>query len=170
MFNILVTVIDVFVAWRWGDWRNWTKYQATILYTIVFDLLYNFLTYNHSLWKYEPTTLFPNHTTMSLLVMFVAYPSVLLVYLGRYPFGWIKQILWIGFWVFLWSALEFVSLSLGQFSYYNGWNFMWSVLFDITFFSMARLHYKKPLLCFALSVVAPVILLWLFKVPISNMK
>jgi hypothetical protein len=27
-------------AWKWGDWRNWKKYQATILYMMYFSAIY----------------------------------------------------------------------------------------------------------------------------------
>jgi hypothetical protein len=84
MYNVTVFLIFVFVAWRWGDWRNWTKYHSTILFLIIFHLLYNFLCYNHTLWKYEPDIIFPNHTITSLFVFFIIHPSVILVYLGQY--------------------------------------------------------------------------------------
>jgi hypothetical protein len=78
MFCIAVCIMDVLVAWLWGDWRNWKKYQSTILYIITCDLLYNFLTYLRPLWEYEPTNIYPNHTIRSIITMFVAYPSVIL--------------------------------------------------------------------------------------------
>jgi hypothetical protein len=68
------------------------------------------------------------------------------------------------------SLLEWGAVKLGEFSYHNGWNIMWTVLFDITFYSMVRLHYKKPLLTYGLSIIAIVGLLLVFNVPISKMK
>ena len=73
MFILFRAVVWVFIAWRWGDWRNWHRYQATILYIILCDLLYNVLTYNHSMWEYS-SGLFPNHITANLVVQFLLYP------------------------------------------------------------------------------------------------
>ncbi|KIL41919.1 hypothetical protein SD70_04750 [Gordoniibacillus kamchatkensis] len=170
MFNVAMCLMDIFLAWRWGDWRNWTKYQSTILYFISCDLLYNFLTYNHPLWEYEPTLVYPNHTMMSLIAMFVAYPSVTLVFLGKYPAGRIKRILWICFWALLWTFLEWVSFKVGQFSYHNGWNLTWSIVFDFVLFAMLRLHFVKPLLTYVLSALITIGLLLLFDVSIAEMK
>lgn len=102
--------------------------------------------------------------------MFVGYPSALLVYLGRYPTKGIKQFLWISIWVAFWSFLEWVDDKFDEFSYHNGWNLMWSVLFNIGIFSMVRLHYKKPLLTYGLSIIATIGLVVIFKVPILKMK
>ncbi|WP_376767909.1 CBO0543 family protein [Neobacillus endophyticus] len=170
MFNIAVTLTNIYVAWRWGDWRNWRIYHTTILYMIVCDLLYNFLTYNHSLWTYTHTTFQPNHTLINVFVMFIAYPCMVLIYLGRFPKTFIRGILWVLLWVVLWSLFEWISLKLGQFSYQNGWTLGWSIIFNIAIFLMVRLHYSKPLLAYGLSIIATIFMLYIFKVPISKMK
>jgi hypothetical protein len=74
MFLITMLMINIFTGWLWGDWRNWEKYQSTFFYVIVCDLIYNFLTYNYSLWEHIPVVFFPNHTVINLMVMFIAYP------------------------------------------------------------------------------------------------
>ena len=170
MYNIVVCLVDVLVALVWGDWRNWRNYQSSILYLIVCDLIYNLLTYNHPLWEYKSTLPILNHTILNMITMFVAYPSIMLVYLGRFPTKRMKQIIWGGFWVSLWSFLEWVSIQLGNFSYLNGWNFIWSFLFNIVLFSMVRLHYKMPLLTYGLSFILAVVLLSIFDVPFEKMK
>lgn len=170
MFVVSVMIVDIIASWKWGDWRNWKKYQSSILYLITCDLLYNFLTYNHSLWEYEPTFLLPNHTIISIFAMFIAYPAIMLIYLGRYPSTFGKSVLWIGLWTVLWSFFEWLGSILGEFSYHNGWKLVWSVLFNIVLFSMVRLHYKKPLLTYVLSVLATLALLHMFDIPISKMK
>lgn len=166
----MITLINILLAWRWGDWRNWKKYHSTILYMIMCDLLYNFLTYNYPIWTYPHTSFQPNHTIINLFVMFIAYPCMLLIYLGHFPNGVIKKILWVLLWVMMWSVLEWVSLKLGQFAYHNGWTWGWSILFNIALFLMVRLHYNKPLISYGLSVIATIFLLIIFKVPITTMK
>jgi hypothetical protein len=170
LFVVTVLLIDLIVAWKWGDWRNWQKYQSTILYIILCDLAYNFLTYNYPLWEYTPTLLFPNHTITSLATMFIAYTGVTLIYLGHYPKTKMKKLLWLSFWVTAWTVLEWVAIKLEEFKYFNGWSIWYSLLFNISLFIMLRLHYKRPLLTYVLSFIAAIALIILFNVPISKMK
>jgi hypothetical protein len=169
MYTIVRMITWIPVTWRWGDWPHWKKYQSTILYVIMLDLLYNFLTYNYPMWRYEPTII-PNHTMTNLIVMFIGYPCTLLIYLGRYPINWIKQIGWVIFWVTIWSFIELVNSMLGGLTYHNSWDFKSSVIFNLVAFPMVRLHYKKPLLAYGLSALITVGLSLLFKVPVGKMK
>jgi hypothetical protein len=170
MFILTMLSINIITTYIWGDWRHWIKYQSTILYLIVCDLIYNFLTYNYPLWDYEPKLLFPNHTITNLTVMFIAYTSVVLIFLGKYPSGRVKQILWNSFWIIFWTVAEWVSTKFGEFTYHNGWNLLSSFFFNIALFLMIRLHFKKPLLAYGLSVIAAIVLMIIFDVPISKMK
>ncbi|MBT2738349.1 CBO0543 family protein [Bacillus sp. ISL-7] len=170
MYIFVRMMLWILAAWRWGDWRNWKNYQSTNLFVIMLDLLYNFLTYNYPLWAYDPTVIIPNHTLNNLLVTFISYPSVLFIYLGRYPTGWLKRVAWIIFWVTLLSVVELLNYKMGLMSYHNGWNFWWSVIFYLVQLPFIRLHYKKPLLTYGLSVLIIIGLLLFFKVPVSKMK
>lgn len=170
MYMLLTILGHFFIAWRWGDWRNWSKYQSTFLYMITTDLTYNLLTYNYSLWEYQPTVIFPNHTLTNLTLIVIGYPSLIFIYLGRYPKKKMNQFLWITFWIFLESFLEWIALQLGVITYHNGWNFLWSVFFDVAIYVMLRLHYTKPLLTYGLSIIITVGFLIIFKVPVSTMK
>ncbi|KPV38950.1 CBO0543 family protein [Alicyclobacillus ferrooxydans] len=169
MFHLIASVIWILIAWRWGDWRNWRNYQSTILYLITCDLVYNLMTYKYTLWVYTPAFPLPNDTGVSLLVMFVIYPCTLLIYLPHYPKGW-WQILYILLWAGIWSCVEWVLTYLHLLLYQHGWIFGYSVAFDIVAFSMLRLHYKKPLLTYALSLFATIALVLMFHVPVSSMK
>ncbi|WP_430734291.1 CBO0543 family protein [Fodinisporobacter ferrooxydans] len=161
------------VVWRWGDWRHWEKYQSTALYFIATDLLYNFLTYNHSLWLYHPAhpVIVPTHTLNNLMVTLIFFPCTVILYLSRYPAGLGKQVVYILFWIGMYLSVEAVfHFYLGIFSYHNGWNYGWSILFNFVMFPMLRLHYKKPLWAYALSVVTIVSLMLIFQIPIYKMK
>ncbi|MGG1680022.1 CBO0543 family protein [Neobacillus sp. NRS-1170] len=171
MFTFLIIMALVFVGWRWGDWKNWKKYQSTILYIITADLLYNFLCYKYSLWDYEPSIIFPNHTLANIFVMFVGYTSLILTYLGKFPTKRKNQILWISLWTLSLSLLELMDFKIfGGITYHNGWNPKWNFIFYFVMFSMLPLHNKKPLLAYGLSLIAIIVLLLIFKVPIWKMK
>jgi hypothetical protein len=171
----IYVILFLFAAIKWGDWRRWRDYYPTILFFIVGDLLKNFLLYNHWLWTYKETivfeSIFRNHTIINIMIMFIGYPSTILLYFGRFPKTRLKQGLWVAFWVFLYSILEYINLYyLHLIRHHNGWNMMWSVIFNIVMFLMFRIHYKNPLLAWCLSLIWILFLLMMFPIPLENMK
>lgn len=155
----------------WGDWRNWRRYHSTILFLWFGDMLYNVLCHDYIMWEYNESIfaekLLSNHTIISLLIMFVAYPASVLIYLGKFPKGKIKIVIWIVFWVALFSSVEYINLRyLVLVSHHHGWHMGWSIFFNAIFFTMLRVHYKHPLA--ALLVSIPIISFFViyFHVPI----
>ncbi|HEX9062129.1 MAG TPA: hypothetical protein VF941_18280, partial [Clostridia bacterium] len=59
--------------------------------------------------------------------------------------------LYILFWALLATGIELLSVLLGLFRYLNGWNPGYSFVFDIVALFLLILHYKKPLLTWALT-------------------
>lgn len=174
--HIILNVLFILAAWRWGDWRNWRKYYPTILYLLIGDLLYNFLCYNYPLWKFNAVSfdkfIYSNHTLITLGIDFINFPAIVLMYLGNYPNGKIKPLLYIFFaWVLFNTTIEFTSLTtIKGIAHYNGWDIWWSILLNIIFFVMLRVHYLRPLLAWVISF-GIIILFWLyFGLPIQNMK
>ncbi len=163
-----------FAAWKWGDWRNWQKYQATILYMIYFNAIYGLLCYNHLMWKFEYDRSVPfliNHTLISIGMGLLLYPSIILIFLGRYPNGnWKKKLSWQLLFVFLFSLAEFIMFKAGKITYYNGWSLGWSIIFNLNTFFMLILHYKRPLLTWILSIFCVIFYVYYFKVPLGQLK
>ncbi|WP_407921229.1 CBO0543 family protein [Bacillus salipaludis] len=84
--QILGLFTFIVAVWRWGDWRNWEKYQSTILFKITCALLYEVLTYNYPLWEYSDfDTFLPTHTLNSLAITFVGFTCTVLLFLSCYP-------------------------------------------------------------------------------------
>ncbi|WP_408607027.1 CBO0543 family protein [Anaeromicrobium sediminis] len=156
------------VAFKWGDLKNWKLYYPTILYFAIGDLAYNFLTCNNPLWIYESPIF--THTFSDLLVLSIAFPSFVLVFLPHYPDGFMNQIIYIGICVFICSILEYISYSLGYFSYHNGWSIWWSAILYCIAFPLLILHYKKPLLVWPISIVLALGTLLLFDIPLKILK
>jgi hypothetical protein len=169
VFHLIASAVWIGVAWKWGDWRNWRAYYATILYLVACDLLYNVLTDGHPLWIYTKTVI-PNHTLTSLLVMFVIYPCTLLVYLGHFPIrGRLRKVLYILTWALLWFSIECVLYFLHLIRYDNGWSVWVSLPFNLVIFSMLNFHQRHPLRAVVLSAVLVVILLNLFHVQVGQL-
>ena len=175
IFNILQlinlpTIVILFFLFclKWGDWKNWRKYYPTILYVIVWDLIFYIITVNHPLWRFEHPVL--KHTFSDLLIAFIAFPSAILLYLPYIPKkSIVKQIFHIALWVFIFSLCETTDIALHTISYHNGWSFWWSVASNIAIFCTIRIHYEKPLLVWPLSVLLFIITIIIFGIPLSSL-
>ncbi|WP_088104134.1 CBO0543 family protein [Halalkalibacter urbisdiaboli] len=173
--HIIYNALFLLGGWRWGDWRNWEKYYPTILFFILSDLLHNFLTYNHQFWHFQENVFplpFLNHTTISLIIMFVCYPVTILIYLGYFfkTNKWKKRIFYFVFWVMLYLSVEYINLYIGLISHHNSWNMWHSVLFVIFMFIIFPIHYKKPLLAWIISGIVLIFILTQFELPLDKMK
>ncbi|MGY3717475.1 CBO0543 family protein [Sutcliffiella cohnii] len=99
MYLLFVLVVYFLLAYFFVDWKNWRDYYPTILYFIVFNLLYNFIFYNYTLWKYRAVTVdWLNHTIIDISFTFIIVPIVLMIYLRYYPEGK-KQFLYLAVWI-----------------------------------------------------------------------
>ncbi|NBD24939.1 CBO0543 family protein [Paenibacillus glycinis] len=163
---IALDVVFMLAAWRWGDWRHWQRYHATILYFLLGDVLYMVLTRNRLLWQHQPWP--PISTYIGVeLCCFVCFACTTLIYLGRFPKGVGKSIAWIACWVAVYSCIEVIYLFCGAIKHFNGWTMLDSVLFNMTMFPMLLLHCYRPLLTYAISIPLAVAIVIVFKVPIK---
>jgi hypothetical protein len=169
--HIIAAFLFIFAVWRWGDWRNWQKYHATMLYMITFSLLGDFLTYNYSLWIFSDFFL-PTHSLNSIVVTFICFPATVLIYLSRFPFQAtvLKKVLYISAWVFLYVAIEYFFIVIDLFHYDNGWHLGWSVLIDVVLFPMLLLHYRKPIVAYLLGIPFIIFLVMVFDLTIDVLK
>ncbi|WP_453989742.1 CBO0543 family protein [Bacillus nitroreducens] len=173
--HLVYNAILLFAAAKWGDWRGWRIYYPTILFFIVGDLLKNVLYHDCSVWTYQETVfaqhILINHTFISLLIMCVAYPATVLIYLGRFPNKWWKKLLWIGLWVLLYVMIEYINLEyLHLIKHHHGWTMLWSLLFNLVMFPLLRLHQKQPLIALGLSIIWIIFLISMFPIPLEHLK
>ena len=163
VFIILATAF-VISAWKWGDWKNWKLYHSTILYFVLGDMFYNYLSTDYPLWLHLPVDPIHRYLVVKLLVQ-LCFVCTALIYLGRYPKERWKAILWIGFWVTCYSLIEGGLILMDAMKHYNGWTFLHSVFFNCMMFPMLRLHFKRPLLAYILSVPIVIALLKMTQLP-----
>lgn len=167
MLRIVVAGLFVAGCWKWGDWKHYWKYYPTILYFIIWDLIYNFIFHDYTLWK---LTGFINHTFSVFIVAFIIYPCTVLMYLPYFPEKRIKQFIQFAFWVTLYSLIEVIAQSTNNIKYEHGWNFTYSVGINIIIFLMLRMHYKKPLIAWPISIAWAALIMFLFKIPFNLIK
>jgi hypothetical protein len=164
--HLFVALWALISAWKWGDWRNWEKYHPTLMYFAMGNLLYNFLTANHFLWKLEPDFL-PNHSMTEMVYTFITFPATAFLFLSNYPKETHKIFLHYLKWIFIFVAVEWVFSRTGRILYQYGWSLGWSAIFDCTMFPMLWLFYRKPLIAYGISAIMCVFWVWLFDVPVN---
>jgi len=163
--HIVTSLFVIIVVYFWGDWRNWKKYQSTMLYIALCNLLYNFLTANHFLWRLDADFI-SNHTLTEMLYTFIVFPGTVILFLGRYPIKIKKQITHNVQWILIYIIWEGFFVLTKSIEYRYGWNIWWSLAILCFMFPTIRLHEKKPLLSYILSAIATVVFIWLFDVPV----
>ncbi|QGQ45110.1 CBO0543 family protein [Metabacillus sediminilitoris] len=166
MAEIIGVSTWIVAALRWGDWRNWNKYHATILYFILGDVLYYYVSYQHRLWTLEPTWPLKNEL-ICLVGEFIVFACTVLIYIGKYPRDHFISFWWTALWVIIYTINEWILLKTGTFTYHHGWTLFDSFLFNILMFILIRLHFKMPVITLILSVTISIILIFLNSIPIK---
>jgi hypothetical protein len=163
--HVATAIIVIFATYLWGDWRNWRKYQAEILYVAMGNLLYNFLTANYFLWRLEADFI-SNHTLSEMLYTFIIFPGTVLLFLSNYPEDTWQKLFHYTKWIGIYILWEGVFLLTNRISYQYGWTYFYSFAFLFVMFPFIRLHQKHPLLTYGLSGIVAIIVIYLFDVPV----
>lgn len=164
--HVATSFIVIFIIYFWGDWRNWKQYHSTMLYIALCNLLYNFLTANHFLWRLNADFI-SNHTLTEMLYTFIVFPGTIILFLGNYPKGLKWQIVHHVKWIVIYITWEGFFLFTNRIEYQYGWSIWWSLTILCFMFPAIRLHERKPLLTYILSAIATVVFIWLFDVPVN---
>jgi hypothetical protein len=171
MYLLLVVLVYILFAVLFVDWKRWKEYYPTIQYYLICNLTYNFLFYNHTLWKYKAVTVdWLNHTLIELTFSFFILPVALMLYLKYYPKTGRKSLFYLAVWIAYFTFLEYIFYKRGLFVYENGWGPGWSLIFNVIMFVMIRLHYKNKLLALVITVPVVAILLLFFHPSLEDMK
>jgi hypothetical protein len=170
MYLLLVLVVYIIFAKIFIDWKRWKEFYPTVQFYIICNLLYNFIFYQHTLWKYKAVTVsWLNHTMIEIAFSLLVIPVALMIYLQYFPKGK-KKYLYVATWVAYFSVLELLFIKKGLFVYDNGWNGWWSLLFNMITFIIIRLHYKRPLLAILVSIPIVIILMLFFHPSLNELK
>lgn len=171
-YQILTALATVLTAWKFSNWRKWDIYYPTILFVLVTNFVYNLVSYNYPLWEYESPVL--KTTGSDLLNNLIVSPAIIMLFLTYLDKIYYKsKVYWFAYilaWVGLNTAVEWLSYTLGFFSYHNGWSLWWSMLFNCIMMPMIWLHYRKPLWAIILTFVFAVLFVTYFNIPCSSMK
>lgn len=165
--HVVIAILMLFITWKYGDWRHWKKYHTVMLYFAVCDLLYNFLTAKHFLWRLLPD-LFSNYTLTELIYVMIVFPATALLFICNYPNKRSAIIIHYVKWVGSYTFVEWIYIKTNHIGYQYGWHLGWSFLFDCIMFPMLYLFHKKPLVAYLLSIPIALFFIWMFHVPVNT--
>jgi len=164
MEDILLTIIVLAVSFIWGDWRHWKQYYPTILFWALGNFIYIHLTVDKPLWRF--TTHIPT-SVAELLMTLVIFPCVIFLFLPYFPKqNMVNKLLYICLWTLIFSLIECRAVKIGHFTYYNGWNLTYSVIFNLGMFTLLQIHYKYPRWAWLISFLTAVLIMTYFKIPL----
>jgi hypothetical protein len=164
--HLALALFSILVVVKRRVWREWQMYQPTMMLFALGNVTYNFLTANYFLWKMKPD-FFPNHSITEMVYSFVIFPASALLFLSNYPTGTRKIFWYYVKWIAVYVIVEWFFTTNGRMLYQHGWNLWWSFAFDITMFPILRLHHKRPLIAYSISVFLCVFWVWMFDVPVD---
>ena len=164
--HVATAVFIVLITYYIGDWRNWKKYHTTIIFIAFGNLLYNFLTANYFLWRFNADFI-SNHTLTEILYSIIVFPATVILFLGKFPeVNFKAKVIHILTWVTIYTGWEAFFTFTDRIHYQFGWSLGWSAAFNCVMFPLLRLHQSRPLLTYLLSAIVAVAVLWWFKVPV----
>lgn len=171
MLAVAYAICWAAATFLFADLQRWRQYYSTMLYSSLANALYILLCYQYPLWQLEPHGL-ANQTLTDLLFILVCMPLSTFVYLSKYPAGrsYMRQILYLALFVGIFVIKEVLFIRFKAISYYNGWNLLWSIGFDLVMFLMLYLHFRRPLLALAVSIPIILSLMGMFHVTVDKMK
>jgi len=167
MFRIVIACISMIMAWKWGDWRNWKLYYPTIIFMILGDFVYMFLTFQKPLWIMESPLV--GRTFSNLIISFFMYPSVVLIFLPHFlKRNLNNKVLYIAAWTLFFVGFEYLAIKISDMTYYNGWNLLYSLFLDLIIFNLLWIHHKKPLLGICMAAIVGTCIMLYFKIPLPR--
>ncbi|WP_217269735.1 CBO0543 family protein [Neobacillus endophyticus] len=163
IFPIVVSIICLLSAWKWGDWKKFEKHYPTLAYVTVGNLIYKVnALLNFHLWKVNDGGLLSHETIYFIYLLLIMIPAIF-VYLSKFPETRIKKILYVFAWIVLFTVMEWIGMKyFNAFNHYHGWNIWWSLLFDSVMFPMLRLHFVNYKLALLLSIPCTLFMLIMF--------
>jgi len=78
ILHIWISILFLGIMLKWGDWKRWREYYPTVLYMCMGDLIYNFLTKDEKLWRWESPVF--THTFLDILWIFTIFPAIVIVF------------------------------------------------------------------------------------------
>jgi hypothetical protein len=162
LLRSILAFIFIVSAYKWGDWKNWRKYYASMLFFGMGDLIYILVFHDKPLWKFVTDYLV--YPLNELFVIFTIFFSSVLIFLTNYPKKLFHQTLYNAFWISLYMLIEIFTINVHMIEHFNGWTIWWSLLHNTIQFPIVALHHKNPVLAWIIALFFLVVIMKIFKV------
>lgn len=162
--HVAIALFTIACSLKWGNWKDWRNYHASMFFIATGGLLYEFIVKDHSLWKFHPDFLYGHDMTVIVYAL-ITMPISVLIFLSKFPDTWVRRGLYIVYWSGIYIGVEWILLIFGKISYQHGWEFIYSFYFDLMMFTVIAIHQKNPVIAYILSVGIIIFLISHFHVP-----
>lgn len=162
--HVAIAVLTIMASLKWGNWKNWREYHASMFFICVGGLLYEYIVKENTLWKFHPDFLYGQEMVVIVYAL-ITMPISILIFLSHFPKKWFQRLMFIMLWSGIYILVEWILNVFKRISYQNGWKFWYSFLFDIVMFSVIALHQYKPFLAYIFSLFIIIFLITYFDIP-----
>ncbi|WHY59871.1 CBO0543 family protein [Cytobacillus firmus] len=157
-------VLFIIVSLLFGAWKRLSEFYPTLLFWIIGDLLYASLLHDFRVWEFRPVWIdhyiLPTHTIIATAIAFLIYPSVIVMYLGRFPKTTFRRMCWVVFWALIFEGIELIAYINKSIIHQYGWTLAYSFLFNLVTFSLLPIHKWKPWAAWVLAFIS-ILFLWI---------
>src|SRR4051812_2897130 len=98
--HVAIAVLTVLASFKWGNWKHWREYHASMLFIATGGLLYEYIVKENTLWRFHPDFLYSNEITVIVYAL-ITMPVSIFLFLSHFPERWSKRLLSI----LLWSGI-----------------------------------------------------------------
>lgn len=167
--HVALVSLTILASLKWGDWKNWRNYHASMFFISTGGLLYEYIVQENTLWKFHPDFLY-GHQMVVIVYAIITMPISVLIFLTHFPEKWLQRLFYILLWSGIYVSVEWILLVFKRIAYQNGWQLWYSFLFDLVMFSVISLHQYKPIPAYILSVFIIIFLIKYFDIPFQIIK
>jgi hypothetical protein len=112
---------------------------------MIFNLLYIFLFYRHTLWAFQAKTFdWLNHVPIDIIFSFFIIPVIIMICFEISAFRG-ELFIYTAIWIAYFSLLEYIFWERGAVHLPKRMGSGWSCFFNIIMFTMLRIHFKHSL-------------------------
>lgn len=162
--HVAITLLTILASFKWGNWKSWREYHASMLFIATGGLLYEYIVRENTLWKFHPDLLYGHGMTVIVYAL-ITMPVSIFLFLSHFPKRWFQRVTYILLWSIIYIAFEWILYIFERISYQNGWTIGFSFLFDLVMFSVIALHQHYPSRAYVISIFIIIFLIVYFQVP-----
>lgn len=167
LIRLIFIVIVLLITYKWGDWKNWKQYYATILFFILGNFIYLAIFHEPELILWQIESDYIHCPFVDFYLTFCLIPCTILLFFSYYPMhrNILRQITYMLLWSFLYTGVELVSININLISHHNGWSIFHSFIHNCYQFPLLKLHQEKPLIAWLFSFILLGLFIYVFNVP-----